>query len=224
MSDQGEISTQAEFEAAGEGAIKILAIRDGRSKALFAHVVPVKGIDEKGFAVDALVDDVKWLGYSKVTLKSDNEPAIVKLLSEALRELRIQGQEQALEEHSPEYDPKANGSAEVGVKLLKGHFRTLKSAMEEKLGYRIPVRHPLIVWMIRHSANLVTWCSRGHDGQTVYQRVRNRQFRTRLMTFGELCRFKNRCNEPLSNVGGARRWHDGIFLGIDRRTGQYMVY
>ena len=128
---------------------------------------------------------IQWLGYSKVTLKSDNGPAIVKLLSEALRELRIQGMEQALEEHSPEYDPKANGSAEVGVKLLKGHFRILKSAMEEKLGYRIPVRHPLIAWMIRHSANLVTWCSRGHDGQTAYQRVRNRQFRTRLMTFGE---------------------------------------
>ena len=90
------------------------------------------------------MDDVKWLGYAKVTRKNDNEPAIVKLLSEALSELRIQGLEQTLEEHPPEYDPKANGSAEVGVKLLKGHFRTLRSAMEEKLGCRIPVRHPLI--------------------------------------------------------------------------------
>ena len=88
------------FEAAGEGAAKILVVRDSKSKAVFACVVPTKGIDEKGFSVDALVSDVKWLGYNKVTLKSDNEPAIVKLLQEALRELRVQGLEQTLEEHS----------------------------------------------------------------------------------------------------------------------------
>ena len=39
-----------------------------------------------------------------MTLKSDNEPAILKLLSEALRELRIAGVPQALEEHPSEYD------------------------------------------------------------------------------------------------------------------------
>ena len=71
---------------------------------MFAHVVPSKGIDEKGFAVDWLVQDVQGLGYSKVTLKSDNAPAIAKLLSEALRDLRIHGLEQTMEEHLPEYD------------------------------------------------------------------------------------------------------------------------
>ena len=199
-------------------------MRDSKSKAVFAHVVPAKGIDEKGFSVDALVSDVKWLGYTKVTLKSDNEPAIVKLLQEALRELRVQGLEQTLEEHSPEYDPQANGSAEVGVKLLKGHFRTVRSCIESRLGHRIPVRHPLIAWMIRHAASLITWCAKGHDGQTAYQRVRSRQFKTRLMTFGEVCRFKVRSQEPTSNHADGRRWHSGVFVGIDRRTSQYMVY
>ena len=59
------------------------------------------------------MEDIKWLGYSKVVLKSDNEPAIVKLLTEALRELRISGLLEVLEKHPPEYDPQANGSAEV---------------------------------------------------------------------------------------------------------------
>ena len=65
-----------------------------------------------------------------VTLKSDNEPAIVKLLSEALREFRINGVSQVLEEHPPESDPLANGAAEVGVKLLKNHLRTLRCNLE----------------------------------------------------------------------------------------------
>ena len=104
---------------------------------------------------------MKWLSYNKVVLKSDNEPAIVKLLAETLRELRVQGLEQCLEEHPPERDPQSNGSAEVGVTLLKGHFRTLKSCMGSRIGFKIPVRHPLIVWMVRHAANLITWCRRG---------------------------------------------------------------
>ena len=105
VSDHGEVTTEAEFEAAGDGAVKVLVARDSRSKSVFAHAVPSKGVDAKGFAVSALVGDVQWLGYNRVVLKSDNEPAIVKLLREALRELRIRELYQCLEEHSPEFDP-----------------------------------------------------------------------------------------------------------------------
>ena len=31
-------------------------------------------------------------------------------------------------------------------------------------------------------------------------------------------------NEPLSNAAGGRRFHTGVFVGIDRRTAQYMLY
>ena len=224
VGDAGDIKTPEDFEAAGEGAVKILVARDGKSKSVFAQVVPMKGVDEAGFAVGVLVDFVRWLGYNKIALKSDNERPIVRLLTEALRELRIQGLDQCLEEHSPEYDPQCNGSAEIGVKLLKGHFRTLKSCLEAKIGFKVPVRHPLVAWMIRHSANLITWYARGADGRTGYQRVKTRDFTTRLMGFGEVCRFKNRSQEPISSVNGGSRFHTGIFVGIDQRTGQYMLY
>ena len=102
---------------------------------------------------------MKWLGYSRVTLKSDNEPAIVKLLSETLRGLKVQGLEQVLDERQPEYDPQANGNAEVGVKLLKGHLRTPSSSLEEQIGYKVPVKHPVVAWIVRHAANLITECS-----------------------------------------------------------------
>ena len=105
LSDGDEILAQEAFEAAGEGGIKFLVVRDSNSKAIFGHVVPTKGIDEKGFSVDSLVEDIKWLGYAKLILKSGNEPANVKLLSGEPRELRIHGVPQLLEEHSPKYDP-----------------------------------------------------------------------------------------------------------------------
>ena len=71
--------------------LKILVVRDMRSKSIFAHAVPCKGSDENGYSVRCLVDDIKWLGYSKVILKSDNEPAIVKLLADTLKSLRVEG-------------------------------------------------------------------------------------------------------------------------------------
>ena len=52
VGDHSEIKDQdeaGEREAKGANYIKILVARDSRSKALFGHVVPVKGIDEEGF-------------------------------------------------------------------------------------------------------------------------------------------------------------------------------
>ena len=44
------------------------------------------------------------------------------------------------------------------------------------------------------------------------------------MAFGEVCRYKNRSHEPLSNAADGKRFHLGIFVGIDQRTGQYMLH
>ena len=69
--------------------IKVLVVKDSKSKMLFAHVVPAKGIDKKRFAVDMLRDDIVWLGYSRVILKSDNERAIIKLGEETMKDVKI---------------------------------------------------------------------------------------------------------------------------------------
>ena len=122
----------------------------------------------------------------------------------------------------PEFDPQANGAAKIGVRLVKGHLRTLRSGLESQIGFRIPVRHALMDWLVRHAAALITWCAKGQDGLTAYQRIRGRELRTRLMAFGEKCRFKTRSQE--TSAADGRRFHEGIFLGIDRRTGQYMLH
>ena len=45
ISDRGEVKGQEHVEQAGETAAKLLIIRDSRSKSVFAHVVPAKGVD-----------------------------------------------------------------------------------------------------------------------------------------------------------------------------------
>ena len=70
--------------------IKVLLVKDVKSKAIFAHVVRHKGIEDDEYAVRRLVEDVAWLGYSKVILKCDGERAIVKLLKEGLKRIKTE--------------------------------------------------------------------------------------------------------------------------------------
>ena len=56
------------------------------------------------------------------------------------------------------------------------------------------------------------------------QEMKTREFRTRLLGFGQFCRFQNRSQEPIASVSGGTRFYSGIFVGIDQRTGQYMIY
>ena len=47
-----EWATEDVRQEAREKALNILVVRHSRSKAIFAHAVPVKGIDEKNYAED----------------------------------------------------------------------------------------------------------------------------------------------------------------------------
>ena len=42
VSDNGDIETQEAYEAAGESAVKLLVVRDDKSKAIFGHIVPAE--------------------------------------------------------------------------------------------------------------------------------------------------------------------------------------
>ena len=76
--------------------MKVLVVRDVKSKRILAHAVRCKGSDEDGYAVQCLVDVTKRLGYSKVILTSDNKPAIVCRLADALEALRVDPGDQDL--------------------------------------------------------------------------------------------------------------------------------
>ena len=213
-----------EFKPAeGEEFLKVLVVFDGETKSLFAHAIPKKGLDEHGYIVDQVAQDVIWLGHSRVVVRSDNEPAIVKLVTEALKKLKVSGLDQAAAEGSVPYDPQTNGAAESAVNLTKGMMRTLQLCLEDRVGARIPVTHPVMSWLVRHAAQLRTLRVRGRDGQTAYQRARGTESSVKLIGFGEFCRYKLRSQEKPKN-GLPWKWHMGIWLGVDRLTSQYMFW
>ena len=94
-----------------------------KTKCVFSHVTPQKGIDADRYAVERLARDVQWLGHTRIILKSDNEKAILKLLTEVLKSLRVTLMDQATQQHPAAYDPNSNGATEVTCKRVGGLLR-----------------------------------------------------------------------------------------------------
>ena len=135
--------------------------------------------------------------------------------------LKISGLDRVGEEHSPPYDSQANGAVESAVKQIKGRLRTMKLCLERRIGKRVPPKHPIVAWLVDHCAALLRFRMRGSDGKTPYERIRLRPYNGRLMCFAEKIRYKHRAKEPIEDD---HRFHQGIFLGIDQLTGQYVVF
>ena len=175
--------SKKEWEAGAKSGevdfLKVLVVKESLNKCVFAHAVERKGDDDGGYVVECVVRDIEWLGYSRVILKSDNEPAIVKVLRESLKSLRVEGIEQAAEEHSPPYDPQANGEIEQAVGAVKGKSRTIVHALEQRIGRKVPPTHPIMTWLMENVAAGMCRRNRGGDGMTPYRRVQGRPFYTK---------------------------------------------
>ena len=63
-----------------EGSSRVLVMYRGSSHAPFAIGAPRKGADSQGHVVECICQNVRWLGHSRVTIRSDNEPALVQVV------------------------------------------------------------------------------------------------------------------------------------------------
>ena len=172
--------------------------------------------------MEQLKQDALWHGHAKVMIRSGHEPAMFRVGQRTLAALRVTGVYSASEGSVP-YDPQTNGAAENAVRLLKGTLRTNLLSLERQLRARIPFHLPILAWLASHSANIRTMRVKGPDGRTAHQRARGAASSVRLPPFGEFCRYK--CRSQEKGIGaGAWRWSTGVWLGVERRTGQYMVY
>ena len=85
----------------------VLVIKDRKSRAIWAHMLPSKGIDQP-YGVKSLVRALTTTGYKRVIIKSDQEPAIKALVAKAIEEWHGE----AVPEMSPKGESKSNGEIE----------------------------------------------------------------------------------------------------------------
>ena len=198
--------------------LPMVAVYDHGSRVTFAHPCPRKGDDRH--IVREVCSDLEWLGYKRIVLKSDQEPAIMALkraISRAMPGVEI------LMEESPVGAHAANGAIEGAIRRVAGQVRTLKDDVEKSYGVPISTRHPLLAFAVSHAADLITRFGVGKDGRTPWELSRGKKYKRKLLPFGECCLYM------LTKGTGGRaakmdaRWRPGIFVGILKRSDEVMV-
>ena len=97
-----------------------------------------------------MIKDIKKLGYSEVILKCDGEPA-VKSVQEEVKRRRT---EATMLENSAVGDSRANGRAEIAVLAIGEQVRVLQRGLERRLGLKVSWKHPVMAWLVEHSADV----------------------------------------------------------------------
>jgi hypothetical protein len=226
ITQKGIFSRNGLSEEERENSLTVLVIYCSANRSIFAHAVPKKGLGQdlgpEGYLIEQIRDDILWLGHHQIMIRSDNEPALLQVVDRALIALKAKGITSSSEGSVP-YDPQTNGAAENAVRLLKGSLRVNLLSFERQIQARIPVQHPILTWLVTYAASVRNMRVRGQDSRTAQQLARGSGASTRLIPFGQVCRFKARSKEK--GIGPEMtRWSSGIYLGIERRTGQYMIY
>ena len=135
--------------------------------AIRAWVVPAKGADVDG-AADCAIEGVHALGHrGPVSLKTDNEPALIAL-REAIMTKMLEG---AIPIQPTPGESASNGGVETGVKVFKGLLRVHLAALERNLGARLPSSRPLFSWIVEHVSDVLTEYLVGTDGRSAYGRL-----------------------------------------------------
>ncbi len=163
---------------------------------------------------------------ARIMLRSDNEPAILKLLSEILKDLKIEAVEQASENHPPAYDPSSDGEIENACRRLGSKLRTMKLDLEYRLGRKMPVIHPAFAWLTEHAAWTLSCHTQLDDGKTPHQFARGSKFKRLLLRFGEYHFYKVPEGQLAKDLGGkfSTRWRPGVFLGYSHDSSEYVVW
>ena len=165
-----------------EKCLPMLAMKDHKSKMIFSHVVPKKGASV-AYCVSQAVRNLEYLGYPKIVLKCDQEPAMLDLWNAVAKACKQTGVE-ILPEHSPVGESQSNGVIERAIQEVEGVVRTLKDQVEEKYQQRLQQDHPFLVWLIRHAGDLWSKYQLGVDGKTPYERLKGKKFGKEMYAIG----------------------------------------
>ena len=123
-------------------------------------------------------------------------------------------------EQSPVGESASNGKAERRVQVVEDLLRTLKAALQGRLKAKIPMAHPIMKWLIEHTASILNRFVVGDDGQTAYQRLHGRRANKKAAEFAEkvLYYVPRRLRTKMM-----LRWRVGLYLGVADHSGEHWI-
>ena len=87
---------------------------------------------------------IDFMGYRRLVLKSDQEPAVKDLKMAVKTE---KGVDIMLEE-SPAYDSRSNREVERAIQTVQGQVRAIKDAVEARYGEKLKPEDHIMPWLV----------------------------------------------------------------------------
>ena len=109
------------------------------------------------------------------------------------------------------------------VRRVREQARTIISQMESGTGGKINKDADIIQWAIGWAAELITNYKVGEDGKTAFERIKGRHCRSPLAQFGERVLYMELDDGKDRRAKIDKRLMDGIWLGINGRTGEHTI-
>lgn len=154
------------------------------------------------------------LGNRKAILETDQEPAIVAPQRYVVARMLGLAAENTAVAHSA-----TNRVMENAARFVTGMTRTLKGALECRLGRSVPPESAPMAWAVCHAAAFLNLYSIDDGGRSSMQRARGQGRLRELAESGDNVLFQPMAKCAEEGELGAR-WHYGVFLGIHLRTNE----
>ena len=176
---------------------------------------------------DRLATFFRETGHSHIVYKSDEEPALVATIAEAIKRSNRTGDgkpetefTQMVPEWSAVGESASNGRAERAVQQVEDLLRTYLHALESRLKVSILSHAPVVRWLVEHTMNMVNMYTVNPDGVTPYAALHGKRAVARHAEFGQriFWHVPKRARSKL-----CMRWRLGIFLGISSSSNEVYV-
>ena len=149
---------------------------DHRYRRLWFYRVPSKGVPGKDLSNNA-VQTVR------LQIKTDQEPAMINVQS-ALHELNP---DRVIPINSPVRESESNGRVDNTITRVQEKMRAVRHPVEHNIRHRIIDEAPIMVWLVRWSAELLSKYAVGEGGEPSppYERIRREDCVAPFVPFGE---------------------------------------
>ena len=145
-----------------------------------------------------------------ITIKTDQEPGIMSLT----KAIAVRRKAPTATIDSPVRESQSNSEVERAIRTWRGQFRVLRVQLEENIGTKVPITHPLIGWMVIWAGELIMKFAVKENGRTGYENITRHKCNHPLVMFGETMYFK----VASLKTGGDKSnsdWQTGIFVGVE---------
>ena len=193
----------------------------------FACVIDLKGAKD-AYAIGRLSEFIRGSGLNSFVYKTDQESSVRVAVDESIKDAQAKdeqvrgmmkeaitksgraGKHMPLNTAVPEFsavgESASNGRAERAVQMVEDQMRVGKSALEARLGAKIPCSHPIIRWMVEHYVDVINKYSINKSGMSPYEELRGRRAAERRVEFGEKIFYSTPKKSRATNEPAMETW------------------